>query len=273
MSSSYPAGIDAFSTAHGDNVNEVVHASTINDLADAVNKIETELGTLPKGVSADVKTRIAATETVANAAVPKSTVTTAGDLIYATGSSAVTRLAIGASGTVLKGGSSAPTWASIVDADVSGAAAIAGFKLATGLTGPPGSEVDYKEQTSDVTFTATTFAGATTLLTGNAVTYDGSTAVLVQVYTPRLVTPSNTPVFLTLWDGSTDLGIIAKFGTAAGGVTEGPVTATRKITPSAAAHTFSVRGVCNAAGTGTFGGGVGGTGGTFLPSYIRITKA
>ena len=51
--------------------------------------------------------------TTANAAVPKSTVTTAGDVIYATGSSAVTRLGIGTAGQVLtvNGGATAPTWA------------------------------------------------------------------------------------------------------------------------------------------------------------------
>jgi len=51
--------------------------------------------------------------TTANAAIPKSTVTTAGDVIYATGSSAVTRLGIGTAGQVLtvNGGGTAPSWA------------------------------------------------------------------------------------------------------------------------------------------------------------------
>ena len=50
---------------------------------------------------------------LANAAVPKSTVTTAGDVIYATGSAAVTRLGIGTAGQVLtvNGGATAPSWA------------------------------------------------------------------------------------------------------------------------------------------------------------------
>ena len=50
---------------------------------------------------------------LANAAIPKSTVTTAGDVIYATGSSAVTRLGIGTAGQVLtvNGGGTAPSWA------------------------------------------------------------------------------------------------------------------------------------------------------------------
>jgi hypothetical protein len=49
---------------------------------------------------------------LAAAAVPKSTVTTAGDVIYATGSGAVTRLGIGTSGQVLtvNSGATAPSW-------------------------------------------------------------------------------------------------------------------------------------------------------------------
>ena len=49
---------------------------------------------------------------LAAAAVPKSTVTTAGDIIYATGSGAVARLGIGTNGQVLKvnSGATAPEW-------------------------------------------------------------------------------------------------------------------------------------------------------------------
>ena len=48
--------------------------------------------------------------TTANAAIPKSTVTTAGDIIYATGSGAVTRLGIGTTGQVLKVTAGIPSW-------------------------------------------------------------------------------------------------------------------------------------------------------------------
>jgi len=48
---------------------------------------------------------------LAAAAIPKSTVTTAGDVIYATGSAAVTRLGIGSAGQVLTVSGGAPAWA------------------------------------------------------------------------------------------------------------------------------------------------------------------
>jgi hypothetical protein len=54
--------------------------------------------------------------------------TTTGDIIVGGAAGAATRLAIGASGTVLKGGST-PSYATIVNADVSGSAAIDGSKL------------------------------------------------------------------------------------------------------------------------------------------------
>lgn len=59
MASLYPNGIDAFSTSHQDDAGEVIHAQTVNDLADAVNKIETALGTTPQGSLASVKAAIA----------------------------------------------------------------------------------------------------------------------------------------------------------------------------------------------------------------------
>jgi hypothetical protein len=62
---------------------------------------------------ASTPTATKASYDLAAAAVPKSTVTTAGDVIYATGSGAVTRLGIGTAGQVLtvNGGAAAPSWA------------------------------------------------------------------------------------------------------------------------------------------------------------------
>ena len=58
MASTYPGTLDNLSTSHQDNVGEIVHASFVNDLDDAVNKIEAELGTLPKGSFSNVRTRL-----------------------------------------------------------------------------------------------------------------------------------------------------------------------------------------------------------------------
>ena len=62
-------------------------------------------------------TAVKAAFDLATAAVPKSTVTTAGDLIYGTGAAAVTRLGIGTAGQVLivNPGATAPVWSSDID--------------------------------------------------------------------------------------------------------------------------------------------------------------
>ena len=64
-------------------------------------------------VLAATPTAVKSAYDLAAAAVPKSTVTTAGDVIYATGSGAVTRLGIGTAGQVLtvNAGATAPSWA------------------------------------------------------------------------------------------------------------------------------------------------------------------
>ena len=59
MASAYPGGLDSFPTNHADDAGEVIHAATVNDLADSVNKIEAELGTDPSGSLASVKAALA----------------------------------------------------------------------------------------------------------------------------------------------------------------------------------------------------------------------
>jgi hypothetical protein len=66
MPSTYPSAVDALSTAKTDSTAMATdHAAHHNDMADAINKIETELGTIPKGGFATVKARIAGVETTA----------------------------------------------------------------------------------------------------------------------------------------------------------------------------------------------------------------
>lgn len=62
--SQYPSVIDAFTTTHQDNVGEAILAQSVNELADAVHKMQVELGILPKGTWSDVKTRLNALESI-----------------------------------------------------------------------------------------------------------------------------------------------------------------------------------------------------------------
>jgi hypothetical protein len=66
MPSSYPGSVDTLSTSKVDSTAMATdHAGHHNDMADAINRIETELGTSPKGGFATVKARIAGVETTA----------------------------------------------------------------------------------------------------------------------------------------------------------------------------------------------------------------
>src|SRR5581483_1556993 len=56
--SNYPGGLDNFATDRWLGVGDADHGAELQRLSDAVNKIETELGLLPKGAYADVATRL-----------------------------------------------------------------------------------------------------------------------------------------------------------------------------------------------------------------------
>lgn len=136
-----------------------------------------------------------------------------------------------------------------------------------------GGELGYQEFTSDVTTTATTEGTATTVVTSPSVTVDGSTPIFVQFFAP--VVRNNTAaaiVRLHLFEGSTPLGDIGwaeepSAGTDGGG----PFFVSRRLTPSAGSHTYTVK-VFVSAGSGLVRAGAGGTG-TFVPGYIRVTSA
>ena len=95
MTTSYPGAIDAFNNpdnSAGDDLDTpgVLHDEQHANANDAIEAIETELGTNPSGASATVKARIEAGETAtaaaqatADAALPKAGGTMTGDLILA----------------------------------------------------------------------------------------------------------------------------------------------------------------------------------------------
>lgn len=85
-------GVSAASTA----------ASGVVQLSDSTSTTSSILASTPTATKAAYD--------LAAAAIPKSTVTTAGDVIYATGSSAVTRLGIGSTGQVLTVAAGVPAW-------------------------------------------------------------------------------------------------------------------------------------------------------------------
>lgn len=174
----------------------------------------------------------------------------AGDLAVGSGSNTAAKLAIGATnGMALRRVSGAVAW------DL-----------------PPGHEFDYVQITSPVSPTATTEATANTIVTANAVTYDGSTVIVLEFFAPGLERSTTGSLFLYLYDGSSSIGRIGLFTNSAAATARVPCHVRYRFTPSAAAHTYSIRGVIAGSGTATVTAGAGGSTGAEYPAFIRQTK-
>ena len=175
-----------------------------------------------------------------------------GDLLAATAADTPARLAVGATnGMVLEVASAA----------------------ATGMQWdlPPGHEFDYVEKTSNTTISATTEGAADTIVTGASVTYDGSTAVYIGFYATNIQVASGGSVTICLFQDGSAIGNLW-FNSGADTSENTPCgLVLRKLTPSAGAHTYSIRGF-RATGNGTIAGGAGGSGAA-MPCFMRIFKA
>ena len=125
------------------------------------------------------------------------------------------------------------------------------------------SQLGYGERTSDTTFTATSSATATDLgISTGAVTYDGS-AVVLQFFAPAVERGTNSVRF-ALYDGSTEvIGRLCQ--TDAAGAQS--ISGFYRFTPSAASHTYQIRGWVDA-GTGSVFAGT-----ARPPAFIRVTRA
>jgi hypothetical protein len=123
----------------------------------------------------------------------------------------------------------------------------------------------YAEITTDVSPTATTEATANAAITLAAVTLDGATPILVTFHCDRILQGTTwiTPV---LYDGTS----IGRWTTQGQITTSRGLHLTRRLTPSAASHTYSTRFYVDA-GTGLVHAGTGGSGND-MPAYMSLTR-
>lgn len=181
----------------------------------------------------------------------------AGDLVQGTGANTAAKLGAGTAGQVLMsaGAAAANAWAS--------------------------RQLDYTEITSPVNVTATAEASGTTIITAAGVALDGSTQIEIEFFAPEMHGPTLATTFLLLFlfddtgGGAASIGEICRVHIAnSGSITSSlrvPATGKRILTPSAATHTYSVRGIVPS-GTGVVNVGAGGSG-ALSPGFIRITRA
>ncbi len=168
-----------------------------------------------------------------------------GDLAGGTGANTAAKLTVGTDDYVLTADSGETT----------------GMKWAApgGIT-----TYDYVESSSTLNVSGTTAAGADTFITGNAVTYDGSTLIRLEFFCP--VVSSVQFIAVNFWDGSTDLGQSGQ----ANGITA-YLYACAFVTPTAASHTYTVR-AWRGTTSASLNPGAGGPGVT-RPAWFRITQA
>ena len=128
MASTYPGSLDSFDTIASDKktsdaVGGRTHRDMHNDLGDAIEAVQTELGTDPAGVYATVKARF---EAIEGSTLPQ--IDAKGDLVVGTADNTYDNLTVGANNTVLVADSAQAAgvkWASTV-----GVWTVAGLRVA-----------------------------------------------------------------------------------------------------------------------------------------------
>ena len=132
-------------------------------------------------------------------------------------------------------------------------------------------QLDFVAITADLSITATSLATAHTVVTGNSVTYDGSTQVHIEFFCPlaSVYTASNVLVF-ELFDGTTDLGEFTQIRSGTG-LLQIPVKLEAFLTPSAGAHAYKIKAYL-AAGSGPGIALYFATSSGFLNGFLRISK-
>lgn len=136
-----------------------------------------------------------------------------------------------------------------------------------------GAELAYVELTSNQTVSATTEAGATSVITDSKRDFDGR-PVWIRFYAPAVTVPANAAgsfcIFVLYEDGAS-IGWLGDKGSASNVALEEEAMMTRRHTPSFGQHIYAVKAFRTNANC-TVVAGVGGTG-NYLPGYLLITRA
>lgn len=138
-----------------------------------------------------------------------------------------------------------------------------------------GKELDYVQITSPVSITGTTEGTAQTVVTGTSVAYDGSTIIEIEFYAQyaEVEDASGASLIVLLYDGATVLGRLATITNVAAAALRVPLCLKRRLTPSAASHSYVIKAYTTvASANAAIGAGAGGTG-AGLPAFLRITRA
>lgn len=138
----------------------------------------------------------------------------------------------------------------------------------TGWVAIPGQELDYAQITANPAgVTATTEGTSQTVISGNAVYYDGS-RVKLSFFVPKLSSSASLTVTFVVYRDSTVVGQV--FGGTVNTTLQGGEFELFD-TPATGAHTYAVKAFVST-GTLTVNAGAGGSG-NLVPGWLRLTKA
>lgn len=152
-----------------------------------------------------------------------------------------------------------------------------GIHLNTGWVALSSSQVlNYTEITADVTITATTEAGATTIITAPSFSTDGVTPILIEFFCPWMeisgsISGNDDDYYVGLFESGNTQGILGhwkRFANTSSSISD-PVLVRRRLTPISGSKTYSIRGWKEET-TLVAHAGSGGAG-THLPAYLRIS--
>lgn len=134
-------------------------------------------------------------------------------------------------------------------------------------------ELSYQQVTSDVNVTGTTSGTANTVVTADAINFDGSTAVLIEFFSYG-VQPVNVvggQLIIGLFEGSTLVSTVALVQGVSTNPMIVPAHIVQRLTPSSGSKTYSIR-AWTGSGTSIVKAGTG-SGGAAAPAFVRISRA
>ncbi len=193
--------------------------------------------------------------------------------------------AAGAASTVIRSDSTiaafdatSPSTQAFGDAAAVGTAAFAARRdHKHAMPANPLTEYDYVERTTNLTVTGTGSGSPTTAITGNSVSYDGSTRIKIEAFFVLAEcsgsTTTDVGIIIALKEDSTLIGICSynEFvrGSGFGGA---PQYGCRYRTPAAGSHTYTIVAWKSGTTTAVLYCGDGVTS-NYDPGFLRVTKA
>ena len=134
-------------------------------------------------------------------------------------------------------------------------------------------ELSYTQITAAKAITATAETSADAVIQGPALTFDGTTAILVEMFAPAVVPAAvaGANIMSFLYQDGLSIGRMGTVSSVVAATFITPVFMARRLVPTAGSHAYTFAAI-QFGGNGNIFAGAGGVG-AYLPAYLRITRA